>query len=346
LQSLANHMKEINGKLPAGSNVTVEFPYNGLGVADNGGYTKDKLFMKAQELQQEFFFLSHTYSHPCTLDYATYEFAYNDLSKNIPVAERLFSDGTASAHFSPASLVNPCITGLFNGDVLRAMKANGIIYAVGDNSVPELQSPDPYHIIETTVATHGEAGLFIIPRHATDIYYDVSNPEQCADEYNIYYGTTYSYTEVMNIQVQLMIDHLLSYRHDPTMFHQINARSFDLNGRDVSHVGMWIEGVSLGISSYYTLPVLSIKQDDLAKVWRQRTGMDDAGFFVTLQVSDGSINGIVTTSNFDCIGSISGIELNPSSTLRKEIYGTEVTYFVTQAGAATQSYTLTNPIRL
>lgn len=93
-----------------------------------------------------------------------------DWMKDIPLINELLVGGTSSYQFSPTSLVNPCITGLFNGEVLRAMKANGLylllrsfsffifckealilllgIYnAVGDNSVPRLVSPNPYHIV-------------------------------------------------------------------------------------------------------------------------------------------------------------------------------------------------------
>eukprot|EP00026_Physarum_polycephalum_P003801 Phypoly_transcript_03816.p1 GENE.Phypoly_transcript_03816~~Phypoly_transcript_03816.p1 ORF type:complete len:562 (+),score=101.00 Phypoly_transcript_03816:548-2233(+) len=346
LRNLLSQLRQINSQLPPYSNVTVEWPFNGAGVAEAGGPTQDELYKTAQELQGEFFFLSHTFRHPCTLDSDSYDFAFEELSLNIPIAEQLFYGGTSAYVYSPTSMVNPCITGLFNGNVLRAMKANGIYNAVGDNSVPRLVSPNPYHIIETTQDVHGEPGVYIIPRHAADIYYDVSTPEESAAQYNSIYGTSLSYVQVMTKQVKTAVNHLLAYRHDPTMFHQANARSFEINGRAVSHIGNWIEGVSIGISQFYTLPVWSIKQDMLAEVWKQRTNMDNAEFSVTLKISDSSIVGVWTTSNYDCIGTISGIMLNSHPNVRQEWYGPEVTSYITQPGGSSQYFTLSSPLHL
>lgn len=46
LNIIFSHIKDINSLLPHGSNVTVEFPFNGYGVTEAGGYQNDLLFKK------------------------------------------------------------------------------------------------------------------------------------------------------------------------------------------------------------------------------------------------------------------------------------------------------------
>lgn len=96
-------------------------------------------------------FISHTYSHICDLDTANFSTVDLELKKSmlfyyyrvifflfmsfmliccvidIVTAKQLFDNDLSSPCFSLHSLVNPCITGLFNGQALRALKANGTL---------------------------------------------------------------------------------------------------------------------------------------------------------------------------------------------------------------------------
>lgn len=47
------------------------FPYNGATVIENGGYTSDALFVKAKTIRDNFYWESHTFTHP-ELDTMTY----------------------------------------------------------------------------------------------------------------------------------------------------------------------------------------------------------------------------------------------------------------------------------
>lgn len=49
-----------------------------------------------------------------------------------------FTDEESAEYFSPNGLIPPGITGLHNGDALRAWLENGILYAVGDDARPVL----------------------------------------------------------------------------------------------------------------------------------------------------------------------------------------------------------------
>lgn len=157
--------------------MTAEWPFNGYGVNNYG--TPDALFSTAIALQNKFYFVTHTWDHPCTLDTASYHttavLSFHSLTcfrkaemdvqldNNINFTPSLLTGGLKSSVFSNDSIVNPCITGLFNKNVLQSMANHGIIYCVGDNSVARLVPPNPYNGIYTTVATHGYVYLHVTP---------------------------------------------------------------------------------------------------------------------------------------------------------------------------------------
>jgi hypothetical protein len=63
----------LKAALPTGSYVTVEWPTN-FGGINSTYYTRnqhDYLYDKAVELIDKFYYLSHTWDHPCTLDNLT-----------------------------------------------------------------------------------------------------------------------------------------------------------------------------------------------------------------------------------------------------------------------------------
>jgi hypothetical protein len=82
---------------------------------------------------------------------------------------------SAATKFTSKGLIPPAITGLHNGDAIRAWMANGLTHCVGDNTRPVLMnSANEMWPLITTVAANGYAGLQINPRWATNIYYNVS----------------------------------------------------------------------------------------------------------------------------------------------------------------------------
>ena len=63
---------------------------------------------------------------------ATYSDIYKEITWNQEWLKQVGIDKATG--FSPNGLVPPMITGLHNGDALRAWRDNGIKYAVGDNT--------------------------------------------------------------------------------------------------------------------------------------------------------------------------------------------------------------------
>lgn len=83
------------------------------------------------ENRDAFMHVSHTFTHESE-DQAT----YFDVSKEITWNQAWLAQlGISWAfYFSGKGLIPPAITGLHNGDALRAWSDNGIVNAVGDNT--------------------------------------------------------------------------------------------------------------------------------------------------------------------------------------------------------------------
>jgi hypothetical protein len=99
----------------------------------------------------------------------------------------------------------------------------GFQFVVGDNSRPELIPENLYHTLHTN-ATNGYDGLVIVPRHATNIYYDSCWPIHITEQYDHFYGYLYGHSsldQIISRDVAVAMKALLAYRHDPFMFHQV-----------------------------------------------------------------------------------------------------------------------------
>jgi hypothetical protein len=134
--------------------------------------------------------VSHTFTHEA-LNNATFSDANKEIQFNQAWMRQV---GISSArYFSGNGLIPPAITGLHNGDVIQAWLQNGIKYVVGDNTRPVLRNPvrlidagvksktnseqsNTFWPLISTVAGNGYAGLTIVPRWATTIYYNCDLP--------------------------------------------------------------------------------------------------------------------------------------------------------------------------
>lgn len=98
---------------------------------------KDSLLVwwQVEANRDAFSHITHTFTHE-DQDNATYSDVYKEMSWN---QAWLAASGLASAKkFSATGLIPPAITGLHNGDALRAWSDCGIVHAVGDNTRPVL----------------------------------------------------------------------------------------------------------------------------------------------------------------------------------------------------------------
>ncbi len=303
--------------ITANPNFKTEFAYNGSGVIENGGYANDALFKRAKILANQFYWVTHTWDH-ADLTNATYEQTTWELTQNYPTAQQLGVWG--GSDFSMNSMVNPAITGLFNGQVLEATYAQGIKYIVGDNSRPELRNSNPYLGLYTNTQDNGFDGVLILPRHATNVFYNTSTKTEMISLYNFlyssYFGQDSTWAQIMAREEELAVAALLSYRPDPWMFHQANLRK---SGSD-SLLSLWLKKVTSGVRKYSNFPILNLKMNDLKDVFLRREKYEDCGFQGQLEVENYSITKINATSSNECSVDITGVSASGNG-ITEEIYG-------------------------
>jgi len=127
-------------------------------------------YIQNTTIRDSFAWVSHTFTHE-NLENSTYVDTYKEITYN---QQHAINIGLSqAARWSSHGLIPPAITGLHNGDALRAFYDNGISFVVGDSTRPALCNPvNPYWPLNTTIENNGFAGVQIMPRWSTRIYWD------------------------------------------------------------------------------------------------------------------------------------------------------------------------------
>jgi hypothetical protein len=81
--------------------------------------------------------LSHTFTHEA-LNNATYSDTWKEIQFNVKWMAQLGL--SAGSRYSAKGLIPPAITGLHNGDAIKAWMDQGIVNVVGDNTRPVLKN--------------------------------------------------------------------------------------------------------------------------------------------------------------------------------------------------------------
>lgn len=309
----------------------IELAFNGQGILDHGGivgYAGDELFQTSKKFLKDFDWLTHTFTHG-DLNWLPYDKSFWELKANVMVAQDFFSDTEDQKYFSADSMVTPRISGFFNRGALKALYDNKIIYTVGDNTRKEILPPFQHIGLWTTEAFNGFDGIFIVPRYATEIYYNVSLPRELEAEYNFvynkYFGRDLKHEEIFEREGSRVSRQLLNYQPSPYMFHQGNLRSFPWkNGQRMSLVSVWMDKVLSEVRKYSTLPILHEKMSVLAPIYLERMAFESCGYKARLKVQRGYIVGLTSTSTQNCPVYISGASFKETS-VSKENYGPEHT---------------------
>ncbi|KAI8474659.1 MAG: hypothetical protein J3K34DRAFT_465487 [Monoraphidium minutum] len=266
--------------------MTARDPLAAAVVADAGGAAT------------EFFWSHHTFTHQ-NLDNATSYDAAQQIGLNIDIAAAEFLNLAARPGFSSHCMVTPQISGLRNGDALAALTAAGVTCGTGDNTWPFFLSPvSPHHMLYSTLAANGHDGFAILPRFATQVYYNSSTAGQNSRLYNrlyqSYFGAPSSIADIMRREAQRVVrEGLLKLRKDPYMMHQANLARFD----GISLLQRWTQQVAAEFNRFATWPVTSLKLDDLKAAFEDRQARDACALSYALDVSPtGAVDGVVVTS--------------------------------------------------
>ena len=391
----ADWTNKLNSRLPAGSNYKAELAFNGNGVnlvvserplqvpdqnisyefkkpAGSGAnvwpgnydtnwikanFDRDDLFSYASSPSaSNFNWLSHTFTHYGLNNATTFD-TEQEISANQKMASGAYIGLDGKPYYSPAALVTPMITGLFNGDALAAMFQRGISSVVGDNSRLNLvPSPKRHWPIVTSKDVHGFDGMTIIPRFATEIYFDCSRPEENIGEYNFIYskqlGNTTSIDQIMEREGDRVLSAMFSLLKDSHMFHQANMRVADIptatlpNGQSGSFslLMRWVEQVTSKFTKIANWPILSVKQDDLAKLYIERIQRDQCGYQMYADVDKNVVSKVSVSSASNCKVPVTVpgdiVDTFPKDQLSPADY---TTYWV-DSSAQPLSLTLVNPV--
>lgn len=222
--------------------------------------------------------VSHTFSHE-ELNNATYNDANREIYFNIAWMKQIGI--SAGNKFSPKGLIPPAITGLHNGDAIKAWMDNGIRFVVGDNTRPVLRNSNPFYALTTTVAGNGYAGLTVIPRWATTIYYNCDTQACTTNEWIATSGGSGTFTNLLNDARTVNTRYLLGLHPDPYMFHQANMRWGDTDQITVGNqsgklslMQIWVETITQELLRLTNWPVSSLTHDNLGQLFLDRATLE------------------------------------------------------------------------
>ena len=125
------------------------------------------------------------------------------------------------------------------------------------------------------------------PRWPTNVFYSVTNPNQAVSAYNSVYGPTgtapywdhnLTYSEFLDKESDLALSHVLSGSAFPHYMHQNNLRQYSLNKSLASD---WLGAVLKKYAWYSSLPLNTLRWDDLGPYMRDRTLALKAGVSAT-----------------------------------------------------------------
>jgi hypothetical protein len=222
--------------------------------------------------RNKFAHLSHTYTH-MELNNATYADTVKEIKFN---QAWMTAVGIAAAtYFSPKGVIPPAITGLHNGDVLKAWKDSGLTNCVGDNTRPPLRNAanDMYPYM-TNFNSDGYDGFQVNPRWATRIYYNCDSADCTASEWVATSSPTPNPGDFATLLATEKADtarHLFGLYHDGYMFHQANLRQTDvtpitINGvtSKISIFQAWVEVQVQEFVRLVNWPLVTLKHDDVS----------------------------------------------------------------------------------
>lgn len=298
--------KSLNLTVPNADEIMLEWPFVGEGAT--GIYSPDTLTPAVRINQGAFRWISHTYTH-ANLDAISYADARWELRKNAGVAESL-----GLLEFWDDSLVQPDVSGLNNPNFLSAAKAFGINYLVSDTSQPAWNNPSP----NTGFYSTYQPTMLIIPRHPTNLYYNVYTPEQWVSEYNYFYAPgglfatwdhALSYCEILDKESEIWLRYMLKYDIDPIMFHQPNMGMYPPlaptdPGRPCSGTTLLGDLITATLNKYnalFTLPVISLAEHDIGDAMRARMAYNKSGVTGTLLLGPSGHNNSIQLSTTNAV---------------------------------------------
>jgi hypothetical protein len=291
--------------------------------------------------QGAFNWVSHTYDHE-NLDNVTYDEATYEIQKNNQVAKKL-----GFQNYSKQNMVTPDVSGLTNTSFLQAAYDNGIRYLVSDTSRSGYNNPSP----NAGIYNQYQSSILMIPRHPTNLYYNVGTPQQWLAEDNCLYpagayGNVTSYQALLDRESQVELLYLLKGDMDPLMFHQTNLEAYDGTHSLLSDV---IDATVAKYNSLLRPPILSPQMggnanslgDRMAKRMQYNAVIAGTPALANVQVPNGFQAGQPFTLTITAPSTLT-VPVTGLSTSGAEMYGGQpISHITLKPG---QTYTVTGTV--
>ena len=267
----------------------------------------DNLTANLQSYQGSFHWMSHTFDHPNTLnglsksspngngDDIDLEVLTNLWVASNPNGVMLDTDQSDTltqltfTDFNPANMVTPGITGLNDPNVPGYLNQDGIQYVVTDTSVIGQQNNGPNPSPNVGIVNSYEPGIYEVPRHPNDIYYNVANWNDDQAEFDCIYSyptqvppyDSYTAAQILNFVSSSFVSNMLIGDMDPEMFHQPDLH-FSVNtapgmpstGQPTSLIADTYNQTFSLYKQLYNLPVLSPTLDRLGQAMENRNAFN------------------------------------------------------------------------
>lgn len=293
LDNLVTWMAAFKTSEPNAAEMRIEMPFNAEESfegsppeVDSGGTpVPGTLTAKAVELEGQFTWLNHTYSH-ADLDSATLATCTNEISRNNAAAATLgFSDYSLATlltgDYSGMGRTSPPTTP--NQNLADAAYALGVRYMLVNESDPLFKNPSPNAGIPHPL----KPAILEVPRYANNIFYAASTPEQETDLYNWIYcngyqtnpdpaNRCYDYAYIIDSVSNQALGFMLDFSINPTMFHMNNLDNY---GDGDTLMTDFIEALYAKYNAYYDddVPVLSLRTQNIGERMWDRMSYDASG---------------------------------------------------------------------
>jgi hypothetical protein len=267
LRAVASWQKTVQRR-PTTQGLIVTLAFNGKGTT--GMYSPDSLTPAARELQGEFRWVSHTWSH-LDLDTADQAATALEIAKNDDLAEEWHL-----VAYCKGNIVTPGHSGLANPQAMQAALDLGITYLISNTSRPGQDNPFP----NVGILNAWQPRLLEIPRHPTEIYFDVTTPEEEAIEYRARHpDRAPTYEQIIDRESDQLLRYMLMGDIDPWMFHQSNLRAYDGSHTLLTDL---LDRTLQKYDSIYNLPVVTLAMDELGAQVAARTELHGSGVTGTI----------------------------------------------------------------